>query len=418
MALDKWCGSWNKINCIIHPQSLVSKNSSFYFKLFLRLLCLLACIYQMIFISLSYFAYETVSRVHESLVTHAPAPNLSLCIDYNELMQLNPINRKQKSKEPRPSVKDIFDSTPKLTDQIVSCKFHKPNAYFMVTYNSSNCLQYFLVDKFLLNQFVCYRITLDSSINHELYDYRIVSESPTDRGNIYTIQFWNKMFLFNSHLIVSFFGPFPLYSIKLTSQLKRELDLKSKVSSYNSYYASFKLYTIHLLPKPYDTMCTQVNAVTKMACYELCMEKELQFLQRVPFMVLKTKPTNLMHFNRDDLRNTFLESKLNEANKLCSPKCTAFHECRINFCTTKILQEKGSTDKLTVSASVPTEPSVFTVSSPRITLMEYIIYLSSALSLWFGFHVTLFISKRSHNKFKFGSKQKVFDFKMPLRQQK
>lgn len=369
--------------------------SSIYFKVVLYTLCLIGCMYHVVSISLVYFAYETVTRVSETLITHLPVPNISLCIDYNELINYNIENRKHTTDKVRPTVKDIFNLTPNLTGKITSCAFRLPNQFTLLRYNSSACTSYFRAEKFLLNHFICYRISLNQP-NHnpnEIYDYRVIYDSFDSRGTIFTLQLSNKGFLFNSVLFVSHYGVFPYYSNKLSSQMARELDLSSKLSRFNLFTVSFRLYDIKLLPKPYDTMCTASDDVYRVACYEVCMEKELAVIDRVPFMNVKSEPVDMYQFNIQDFRVKQYRQTLTRANKNCYSKCNQ-SDCITNFSLTRIVREKGTPDKLVIANAIPTEPSIFSVSSAKIELTEFIIYVSSALGIWFGFNVSFLIPKR------------------------
>lgn len=362
--------------------------------------CFIGCVYHVISISLVYFTYETVTRVTENLITHLMPPKSSLCIDYHELINLNAINKTLLTTSTRPTVRDVFNLTPNLAEQIIQCQFRVPNSFDSFSSNSSDCLNHFIIDKFLIGRFLCYRITLspfNKPVNEsEKYDYRIIADALVNKGTFFTLHLNNEGFRFNTLFIVAYFGSYPYYSSKFTFQMTRELDVTKNSSRYNLFTSYFRFNDVTLLPKPYDTMCTDTLDAYRVGCYEDCMDKRLEPLKRVPFMNVRSKAIDWYQFDEEDFKNDTLKMTLEEANQWCYSSCNQ-NDCRTNFSLTRIVRERGSPEEFVITSAVPTEPSRFSVSCPKISPIEYIIYLSSALGLWFGFNVSVLVPRRKRH---------------------
>ena len=132
------------------------------------LLCLSGLAYQVVQVSLDYFAYRTTTKVSLELQNSFPNPAVIFCSRYTDIIDRtnyakygiypkNNYNIKEiLSDMANLTIQNIFELTPHPQNVLMECRIRRNN-YDLTDYNQTDCYSLFNVTKYVEGGFVCYR---------------------------------------------------------------------------------------------------------------------------------------------------------------------------------------------------------------------------------------------------------------------
>lgn len=145
---------------------------------FLIALCFLGCAYQVYDIVSIYLSFEMVAEVSVTMLDEFHEPSLAVCMRYPDVFDyhsfrkytnftlntnLDPKVRYRELFE-KVTIKQIFDHTPHPDHFFNRCVVRAPDNYNIKRYDANECKKIFVITKFYLQEYICYK--LDLSIYH------------------------------------------------------------------------------------------------------------------------------------------------------------------------------------------------------------------------------------------------------------
>jgi hypothetical protein len=315
-------------------------------------------------------------------------PAIAVCLPFLDIMSstVNGVNLKTE----RHSTEEILQLTPDADLALEKCSYRDDFGMELQEYSFDDCIKWFAADKFILSDFVCYRLQRRESKNISLL--RIVS-SLHDSTEIYSFSMatvfkkadFIKIIVWSTELPIDHPDAFPYYSRTYASVLRRLANNETKEAFTNSYTTRYSWYQMYLLPAPYDTMCTPTSS--KQYCVQGCTVKKFVDLERTPPTEIITKPSKLIHFSSEDYKD---ENIMNETLKIrdeCDGQCKRL-SCYYDYSvavTSAYLDKKSP--HMTFRLSSPTSPTTIVSSLISLDFTGFLIYVTSCFGTWFGISI-------------------------------
>ena len=309
------------------------------------LLVSLGFFYQIVAICDLYFKYATSSQFLQDARDRQPLPDFSLCFRYPEIM-----NESSKSniKDPVGSPSDrffkpddilsghtvmkIFDSTPDPSQLMAKCFLRDPeNPHRIINRTGIDCLSLFEVQKFFMQEFLCYRTRVRNSsyisfgrVSHTIFF-----------GNVFYIMVLSETFDKSFALKpVVFNGFVPLVSRNYAPLVIRFSDFgtpDARITS-NMYRLSYQALEFHLKPLPYDTKCNP--DINQSKCLQACIINETKAqIGRVPFTEIIMEPFDMLPLTYSDALS--LEENVTRIESFCEAKCWK-RTCNYDYTVTTV----------------------------------------------------------------------------------
>lgn len=341
----------------------------------------------MVHISDQYGRYTTVSRFSRRVPDLMPPPNIAICLRYVDVLNysLIPTSNSEEG-EQLPTITDIMTYSPNPEQMVTGCQYRKPKSEVYYKATGPECLKIFMITKFYLEEFICYKI---EQVDQELLSFEGISQSLSEPGVIYDIIFDRTIMKSSRMKIIVFYGIYPIFSKRLSNTFDVMLRENSTSLYHNTFLASFSFFDVLLLPPPYDTGCNSSLDEGLDECYLKCMDVALKPLNRTPFSILTWKPAPKIHFQIDDFKYPDRMSLFDVKDKDCRAPCSNNY-CYLNYSVTEIELERGNASELRVQAVIATQPTVIIQTDAKLNFLEYLIYATSCLGIWFGLAMTDF----------------------------
>ena len=372
-----------------------------FFSIIFRLLCFLGFVYQVIQISQEFFAYRTTTTVILRLGDKNIDPSIIFCTrctdildrknyeEYGIYAKSNFNYTEVLSDVSKLTIKDIFDLTPAAEDVVIGCQIRK-NAYDVNSYSQDECYSLFRVTKYVEGMFVCYQFS--TTMGDSKFHCDEASRSYFSVNELYGISLKQLFFFSNTIKVISFIPKGfnnSILNMPFTSRRFYVLKLRYNekhfsASTLNYMYISGDLYIITRLEKPYDTKCIKNEENADFNCRRRCNINAFKAYNIFPPNEFTVNPLPIKTLNPVTLKN----ETLIEDVKLRNDRCVA--ECTENLChdwyTVSNLETLPlrRSNTLSIVSRCSTRPTVVIQHLPRITFMEFILYISSSLGIWFG----------------------------------
>ena len=333
------------------------------------------------------------------------------------------------------TLEQIFKLTPKSSELLQFCRYCQKESYLIFNATTDCDKQIFHVVKFFYLHSVCYRFSqhsldFDEEDIEEPYkfhghvhetsltkgmdlSYEKVQTTSEYPGVIVEIQL-NPEFLNNiTNLMISISDTFPRgfdhFPVILTKKNARDDFLKGM----NRFSFTFSWARNDLLPPPYKTNCRHYKRTTNFESDQECLDqcklsKGAKELQRILSSALVFDPSTLGHlltnFYRDlnlslipittvDVKNLTIGKKLRRIEKACTEQCSRPDCVEKKFMTRFIRVEQSPFYSYRVY--LPDAAVMYTTYSPKLTFVQYLIYLFNCINFWIGlsvFKALLFLS--------------------------
>jgi hypothetical protein len=351
-------------------------------------------------ISLDYFAFTTITRIYLNLTNDFPNPALSFCASF-----LNLLDRSDHAKSGiRPTynwslsvlqeeyqkftIEEIFRLTPDPKQIIKGCQY-RYHDYSLTNFNSTDCYKLFNVLKYISGPDICYSFITRKRNSH--FSCKKIPKSPLSPFEMYSITLMEQFLCVNEAKLISFIilgeeTP-PSVSDRFASLIYR-LDEESPNKSKANYAFIFgDLYVIQKLPGPYDTRCTHNPGDDEYSCTKKCNNDVYTPYRLASPTDVILEPSNLRPFLVAQKDNVSLiqeiETKLENCGKDChKPLCFDWYSV-----SKSMLMPIKRLNSISIASTCPHHPTTQIVFIPKITIIDYIVYLSGCYGIWFGFSV-------------------------------
>ena len=369
-----------------------------------KLLCLTGFVYQMTHISLTYFAFKTNTKITLQHDNKLPHHSIVFCTLYTDLLDRTNYERygihKSRSfnfteilsDHTKLTISDIFDLTPDPNNTMTGCQIRE-NSYDVQTYPLDKCYSLFQVTKYHEGMFICYQFEAKIADNKFKCDEAALSyHSITE---LYVITLHQRFLSSNLIKLISFLPGkvneslinFPLSARKFYEYLERYGTKAPETSNDNYIRIASDMYSITRLQKPFDTDCVEDFEKSEAVCRRKCNIALFEKHNIFPPNEVSVKPLPVQHLNSLTLKNQSLIQDLKTGDEKCMIECNK-KSCNdwYSVTTAKTLPYIFN-QTLTVISSCSKRPMTIIQYLPRITLMEFVMFISSSLGIWFGVSV-------------------------------
>ena len=365
-------------------------NSRQLFRLIYFIICFVICFYQNMKICENYFSFETLTTVRYINELRLSLPGITIC-----LPKIQAIREGFKQKYPNITkneelsnltVREQFDAT--LSFQEItnnSCMVLK--TLFSNSSNSSiPCEDITPVRKSLDYFFVCF--TIFSQLSGESDERYIVDiDSFVNSQEYQLLSTWIAL-NFSKVNVAIHSRDQVIYEIWKTNFL--DIDFKESVLTGVKYQKS----SVKSLTKPYETNCFDFNTIgfnSRRSCLENCRLNHLQkHYNKQPGGFLSYKPSNrlLASLQHNVERDQFKD----KVAKICREVCPSNIDCYREYFTIGKQEYNISYERINVHhfvVDIPELPELSVRHSPKVYFEEFVSFIGSLISLWFGFSIIM-----------------------------
>ena len=366
-----------------------------------KLLCLIGCVYQVTQISLEYFSFKTTTKTTFQIDSNINDPAIVYCTRYTDIIDRTNYKKygiySQRrynfteilSDTTKLTISDIFHLTPNPNETIIECLI-RHDEYDTQKYLQDHCYSLFRVTKYLEGTYVCYQIqTKNVSSNFKCDEAALAY---VGLNILYFIRLHPRFLLSNSLKLISFIPTnqenpifnLPSISRRFYSYRLRYGDDEPEKSKLNFFLISGGLYSITRLEKPYDTKCTVNEEYSEFACRRRCKIAVFKRHGYFPSTEYTVSPLPIKHMNTKGYLNKTLLQDTRTRTDICRKICNQKF-CNEKFSVTDVSSTQELNSRLlTITSSCSTRPMVIIEYLPRIPLMEFVMYISSSIGIWFG----------------------------------
>ena len=355
-------------------------------------LCLFALTYHVGKISSKYFRYETLTNLQMNAPKQVAPPGFSLCIRYTEFLRGRNLKYSiwTESKEEQyyrnVTVRQIFNNTPPGDQLFAECKIREPRSYIVRRYLTNQCLKYFDILKYYVQEYICYRFspTMNGTI-----DFGRISSAFTYSTMAYEIglplKLFNVTLMFRG--IVHSTDVLPFVSIQYSPEFSRKRPL-----AYNYYRFTGIQVNNRLLQPPYSSQCITNHDGNQGIedCYKECIvTKTLARWRMFPFteIITENEPVynlNFTHLTTFDLiHNETLAHEYDTIETQCEYRCR-FPYCDNTVTVTQMFERSLREDALVFRIDLPRSFTYDITSLPSMEIVDYVTYVLSCFGTWLG----------------------------------
>ena len=342
----------------------------------------LGCIWQIEKISHQYFDYEVVTQLEIKRPKHTTPPSLTICFRLPDVLP---------GVSQSLSLEKIYSLTPSVERMFNGCTIRKPGGFLLDTLkgNKSACETLFKIEKFIKQRYVCYTFSLRAKRE---FAVRHLTNS-LDSCRFYSIYLEEK---FSSANYVYFFLTSKrMYGLSnsFTEHFRRIRDNITGHATANYVTISYRKFVSHLMKPPYKTMCVdypKIGFESASECYDECLKNSaVDGLQKLPFEAALYEAVDLPLISKSDLANANLSNALHKFEKQCENKCKQ-QECLIEDFSPKIIAFSES-HMISLEMYASNEPIVITTFLPLSNIIDYVTFVLSCISFWFGWSPLYFM---------------------------
>lgn len=389
-----------------------------YFVILSWTICVLGLVLQVNEVSISYFKFQSDSRVKVAPHFNIKVPSTSICFRVVDIIQPSKIKSKWRTKiykfghrlfnwkkfgnfRMNTSVGELFDYTPGV-DEIVfndegmhGCMIRFPKKHIMKRFNASMCYKYFTISKYHHREYICYMFTPRSipdqdtkkypslaGVELEIEDYSL---KDSFFGLIYHIRLNTTLFAGIKYITnyIHEDSSIPLYDSLLA--------FMTKIKGHDSYVlTSYSSLLLNRLPPPYDTMCKHYPFKTGQ------VNEHLNLINSMTIRQLGNVIPDIMIFDGDEklskypvliteaLRNDTISNIYEE---ITSTETEKSYSCVISSNNAKSVTHPSEDGTLIINVLWPDQFHFDIYHVANSHLIDYIIYVCSSFGFWFGLSV-------------------------------
>ena len=354
--------------------------------------CIAGCSYQCLKILILYFEYPTTNRIASLPVGEESfqSPVLILCSRYKDHMTQGKMSNKT-------TIRDILEHTPAPESLPQTCWWRTEAGY--ERRDGLNCSNAFAFDKFYTQASVCYSV--QQIQGQRLFKTQDLASHIRCPFEVYSIRVSRNLsdgFVAILPMISGGEGAVPAHLLTYLSRPFASL-LHLRQESGKPILAtvlrlSFKVSRVHLLEKPYDTACYReedpFQALERKR--ECVIDSLAHSLNRTPFAETIAEKLPYPHISELEWSDEGTREEVQRVTRACHARHASRTPCSTSYTSTLIDLTNNSSSKgsLLVDVLSPRESAQERISEARMSLIEFLTYVSSCLSTWFGFPILSF----------------------------
>lgn len=181
----------------------------------------------------------------------------------------------------------------------------------------------------------------------------------------------------------------PTIVVGYSVRVRRNIDPETGKSQFNYFTLSnYRIKTSTLGP-PYLTNCLDYASIGiaggKRECFLKCMTNDtIRKFGKVFFSDAIDKPVDLQIVSRDLIENNSTSSEFQASLNGCDSRCSR-PDCNDYFYVTEATVVAAKVAGILFRVEAPRHLFYSTVYSPKITFIDFFVYISSLFGVWFGF---------------------------------
>lgn len=335
----------------------------------LCIFCIIGCYYQLQATLSTYLNYQTISETRTFVPHILFEPDSSVCIRYVDIVDV----KVEDIYNPNLTLKEIFDHTP---DKLISeCYIRLKPTRMVINYRNGDCLKYFTINKYFTQEYICYRI----SPEHQYLSYKSYTSSLWYPHTIYWIYFDPD--LAKKIIFVKPFahGPgLPLESSNFAQYFHRRSENESV------YMITYSVNHYKHLGYPFENFICGTPGYRAICQANCTTQLSLNMFGKLLYDVVFDKPMNYHILSGHDTKEPGVMDKIQHIHEYCDKMCK-YRDCHGNFTLSTV--SVSTLDKFIMKVSSPNCPDIEKISVPKVSHLDFIVYVMSALGTWFGFVV-------------------------------
>lgn len=370
-------------------------------------ICFMGMMYQLYLIICQYLEYGVVTHLSIDFDDMFKIPDMSVCIDYYDIMDLDAFNKihemdyTRNTSDPESqeiqldniqmtaTISDVLNLTPGTNETIKSCSI-RLDFWDAVIFNTTSCYNRFDVTKYSFMDSICYKIHLNQDDPNRKYIKQIYYFSPSHQGMLWRIVF-GHMFHTTQRFKIMVHPSTVLPFVEATSDPYqfRVYDTVMNRSIYSNYLVSANRFETTRLKPPYITDCRDYvrdGYQDSYGCRESCILDKItqRKLNRIPFAVRTTHNYNWTRINRFDTFDASMMTQMNRDYIACYAKCHR-EDCFSE--SYRVTVTANPYDHFQVTYMTPTSISIQIMYSAFMNPIDFFTYIMSALGTWLGISV-------------------------------
>ena len=160
-----------------------------------------------------------------------------------------------------------------------------------------------------------------------------------------------------------------------------------ETSKQNTFRIWGDMYSIKSLPKPYDTNCVKEEEKEYALCHRKCNIAAFERHGYFPSNEYTIRPLQMKHLNQEALRNKTLVGDIKLESEACLKKCSR-KGCSYWYSVTGVESFSYlNNHTIELGSTCSNRPAVDIQFQRKITIMEFVMYVSSSLGIWFGISI-------------------------------
>jgi hypothetical protein len=181
-------------------------------------------------------------------------------------------------------------------------------------------------------------------------------------------------------------SPYPTYSRNFAQKVSHFVysrQMNKTVLKASNMRIRYRYNQIHLLEAPYDTNCTY--NIGWYDCQRQCMIYSMRVYSRVPFSEIVDNPSDFKAVSVADLSDKAFEDTLIKLENSCWDKCRSmpcFHTFTVTLPAPFL--DDSFFNRTKMSVYTPEVPVTTVLTTPQVSLVEFVIYILSSFGIWFG----------------------------------
>ena len=380
---------------------------------------------QLLVITRDYARYDVQTRTEVRMKQAIETPSLSSCFRFGEILDWDSYRRAHPSSrisyeedvdrdfetlKRDISTQELFAFTPAADEVMAACHLRPGGRYFRSSWvGSRDCLRLFSVRKFFILEYMCYAFRIRVSDS----DSRGVAPRQSQEHFAFSSNHPGLMLQISINTSSGFTRAdrlrpivhsslvYPLHSIGFSSTLKRYLQPESHSALFNIFSMTWYEVRVDSLPPPYTTGCVDYVAAGwldgRRDCFSDCMTRHTRHsYARIMFSGVLTQEQASSQeglvsrhlIEGKDTRPLFLEFERN-CSRLCRKAA-----CLDAFTVTLANVVAGKSSSIDLRVEGPRHMFLSSEYTVKISFIDYFIYVSNLLSLWFGFSIAHLTPRR------------------------
>jgi hypothetical protein len=260
--------------------------------------------------------------------------------------------------------------------------------------NTQGCNEVFTVDKYYSMDYLCYIFNYTTEYWGGYTTFDVIGYTPDEQGLILQLELNITLFQKADEIkpIVHMAEYLPINSIGVTPPTQRVYDHEKGRGKYDHFAIDYYSTGIFRLPPPYPTMCLDYmkwgrkKFTLQKDCIDDCVDRTtFKSWHRVMFMGIIREALDVHHVTKRFVNET-LEKELSKIFVKCKNHCGRL-PCidAMSICSTSRLEiGYDEAESIEFRVNIPQRMSHRTYVYPGLGIMEYFIYVSSCVNLWFG----------------------------------